>query len=147
MRAIRILALLALVVPALPMTARAAEVYAEECGACHLAYSSRLLSATEWRAILADLAHHYGVDATLDEPTRQAIARRLGLTSSAASTAQPTLPRITSSHWFIDEHDEVSIATFRSASVRSAANCTACHAGAARGDFDEDDVRIPGARP
>jgi hypothetical protein len=146
-RAIRILAILALAAPALPVTTHAADVYAEECGACHLAYPSRLLSAADWGRVLDDLAHHYGVDATLDEPARQTVAQRHGLPLPAASTAPATLPRITTSRWFVDEHDDVSVATFRSASVRSAANCAACHAGAARGDVDEDDVRIPGARP
>lgn len=147
MRAIRILAAAVLAVATLHVPAQAADTYAEECGACHLAYPSRLLTAPEWRRILDDLGHHYGVDATLDEPTRQAVAQRLGVTSPAASTAQTSLPRITTSRWFVDEHDDVSVATFRSAPVRSAANCTACHTDAARGEFDEDDVRIPGARP
>jgi len=152
MRAIRILATVALAIATSHVPAQAADTYAEECGACHLAYPSRLLTAPEWRRILDDLEHHYGVDATLDEPTRQAVAQRLGLTSPAlkspaASTTQVTLPRITTSRWFVDEHDDVSAATFRSPAVRSAANCAACHPSAARGEFDEDDVRIPGARP
>jgi hypothetical protein len=32
---------------------------------------------------------------------------------------------------------------WKRASIKSAANCGACHSGAARGDFDEDRVKIP----
>jgi hypothetical protein len=32
---------------------------------------------------------------------------------------------------------------FRRASIKSAANCTACHGGADQGNFSEHAVRIP----
>jgi mono/diheme cytochrome c family protein len=53
------------------------------------------------------------------------------------------LPRITRSNWFVHEHDEIPAATFKSPAVRSAANCSACHTGADRGDFDEHSIRMP----
>ena len=137
------LAFVALSLQALPGSARGADAYGDECGACHLAYPTRLLSTPEWGRVLGNLEHHYNVDATLDPATLQSVARRLGVTAPVAPNATATLPRITTRTWFIDEHDEVSAATFRSATVRSAGNCSACHADAERGDFDEDSVRIP----
>lgn len=128
---------------------RPAPVYEAECGSCHDAYPARLLGATDWGRILDDLDAHYDVDASLDDgATLQAIASTLGVATlggptARASRAPATLPRITAKAWFVDEHDEVPAATFRSPKVRSAANCSACHAGAARGDFDDDSVRIP----
>jgi hypothetical protein len=43
----------------------------------------------------------------------------------------------------VRQHDEVSASTFKRASIGSAANCSACHAGAAKGDFNEHAVHIP----
>lgn len=131
--------------PAVASRPPVSDPYADECGSCHVAYPARLLSVTQWSRVLADLERHYGVDATMAEGTRRVVARQLGVTGLAAPAAIATLPRITAQPWFLEEHDEVGTATFRSSAVRSAANCTACHAGAARGDFDEDSVRIPRA--
>lgn len=137
------LAIIAISSQALSDSARGADAYGDECGACHLAYPTRLLSPPEWSRVLGDLEHHYGVDATLDATTLQSVARLLSVTASVAPSASTTLPRITAKTWFVDEHDEVSAATFRSPTVRSAGNCAACHADAARGDFEEDSVRLP----
>ncbi len=35
-------------------------VFAEQCGACHLAFPPSLAPASTWNAILADLQHHFG---------------------------------------------------------------------------------------
>ena len=40
-------------------------VYAQQCGACHLAFPASLAPAATWNGILADLKHHFGADATL----------------------------------------------------------------------------------
>ena len=121
-----------------------AEVYQAECGSCHTAYPSRLLKPAEWAAVVAALDSHYGMDASLDAETLAVVSRHLGVSARTADPVSTTpLPRITRSRWFLDEHDEVAAATFESPAVRSAANCSACHAGADRGDFDDDSVRIP----
>lgn len=118
------------------------QVLQDECGSCHLAYPAKFLSPTDWGQVLGHLDAHYGVDATLDGASLAAIAREL-----RARKAQPsgsaTLPRITTSAWFLDEHDDVRADVWRRPAVQSAANCDACHQGTARGDFDEDSVRIP----
>jgi mono/diheme cytochrome c family protein len=138
-----VLAIIAISSQALPDSARGADAYGDECGACHLAYPARLLSPPEWSRVLGDLEHHYGVDATIDAATLQSVARRLGVKASVAPSTGATLPRITAKTWFVDEHDEIGAATFRSPTVRSAGNCAACHADSARGDFAEDSVRLP----
>lgn len=121
-----------------------AATYQAECGSCHTAYPARLLTPAEWTTVLAALEQHYGTDATLDAASLAAVASHLGARTQPARPEPATaLPRITRSHWFLDEHDEVSPAVFQSSAVRSPANCTACHAGADRGDFDDDSVRIP----
>lgn len=121
-----------------------ATTYQAECGSCHTAYPARFLKPAEWTTVLARLDQHYGTDAALDSTSMSAVARQLGVSApSAAVATTATLPRITRSHWFLEEHDEVPAAKFKSPAVQSAANCAACHAGADRGDFDEHAVRIP----
>lgn len=121
-----------------------AEAYEAECGSCHTAYPARLLKPAEWAAVVGALDSHYGTDATLEPVALEAVSRHLGVSARTADPVSTTpLPRITRSRWFLDEHDEVAAATFESPAVRSAANCSACHAGADRGDFDDDSVRIP----
>lgn len=120
-------------------------VLQDECGSCHLAYPAALLSPGDWGHVLDRLADHYGVDATMDPPAVAAAARALGVPGDAGPSRREatSLPRITTSAHFRDEHDEVPADVWRRPAIRSAANCDACHAGATRGDFDEDHVRIP----
>jgi mono/diheme cytochrome c family protein len=123
-----------------------ATVFATECGGCHVAYPGQLMQPADWSRVLGSLDHHYGVDASLDPQALAAVASHLGAQVSPAPrgpVATP-LPRITTSGWFRKEHGEVPSRAWSSPSVRSAANCSACHTGAGRGNFDEHSVRIPG---
>jgi hypothetical protein len=132
---------------AAPATAAAtldpATTWREECGSCHVPYPARFLPASAWQQLLDGLDHHFGVDASLTPAPLAAIRRHLGVGAPRATPAQAgaALPRITTSSWFRREHDEIGAAAFRR--VRSAANCEACHADAARGRFDEESARIP----
>ena len=119
--------------------------FTAECSSCHMAYPPSLTGKANWRGIMAGLDKHYGVDASIDSKTQQEISTWLlaNAATSARRAAASTDFRITRSDWFIRKHDEVSAAVWKRASIKSAANCGACHNGAARGDFDEDGVRIP----
>jgi hypothetical protein len=99
--------------------------------------------------MMNDLTKHFGTDASLDEKRRLAIAdflssnaggRKTGVTIDAAG--KPLL-RITQTERFIRKHREVSPAVYQRASIKSPANCTACHANAAAGDYEERGIRIP----
>ena len=125
-------------------TPATASTYQEECGSCHTAYPARFLKPADWTTVLGTLDRHYGADATLDATAMGAVARHLGVGAAPAHVSSATaLPRITRSGWFVHEHDEISVATFKSPAVRTAANCSACHTGADRGDFDEHSIRMP----
>jgi Dihaem cytochrome c len=119
--------------------------YRSECSGCHVAYPPGMLPAAAWRRVIDDLPHHYGTDASLDPATASAL--RDWLAGSAGpphpSSAAPTGDRITRSAWFARQHREVSAATWKRASIRSPANCSACHTHADQGAFNEHDVRIP----
>lgn len=120
----------------------ASKQYAEECGSCHLAYPPSMLPARSWVALLGGLENHFSQNSELDLATRKQL--EVFLTANAGrDVAGPTPLRITTSSWWRREHHEVSPAVYKRSTVLTAANCLACHSGAASGDFDEHSVRIP----
>jgi len=121
--------------------------YQAECAACHLAYPPGLLPAASWQRLMAGLGRHFGTDASLDASTTLAISAWL---SQHAGTYQrvseePPQDRISGSSWFLRKHNarEVSPEVWKRAAVGSPANCSACHAQADKGNFNERDVKIP----
>lgn len=125
--------------------------WVSECGACHLAYPARYLPAESWRAIMAGLDKHFGSNASLDAESAKEITVFLEKNASTKkhevpgkneTMAKPLL-RITETRWFKSEHREVSERTWKNPKVKSRANCGACHTEAERGDFSEDNVKIP----
>jgi Dihaem cytochrome c len=120
-------------------------LYKQECAACHLAYPPRLLPAPSWQRLMDNLPEHFGTDASLEPDQVLALSR--WLTANAATSKrhvqEPPQDRITRSAWFVREHDEVSPATWKRASIKSAANCMACHTQADQGNYNERYIRIP----
>jgi nitrate/TMAO reductase-like tetraheme cytochrome c subunit len=123
--------------------------FEEECTSCHMAFPPQMLHADSWRAMMNGLSKHFGTDASLDEKRRAAITdflvanangRKTGTTRDAAGNP---LLRITETARFEKKHREISAATFKRASIKSPANCTACHTQAATGNYSEHAVRIP----
>jgi hypothetical protein len=152
--------------PAAPATP--AQHFQKECGDCHLAYPARLLPAASWRAMMGSLERHFGVDASLDERTAQAIGQYLvqnagpeqrfgpaprrpgtvpaGATPAGAAPAAAAAPllRISDAPWFVREHREVTPAILAMKEVGSISNCAACHTDATQGRFSESALRMPG---
>lgn len=120
--------------------------YAQECGACHVAFAPGLLPAASWQRLMGTLPRHFGTDASLDPALQQSLTAWLvahAATGRKTGRASPPDDRITRSAWFVHEHDEIAAAVWARPSIKSAANCPACHARADQGDFDEHAVRIP----
>jgi hypothetical protein len=119
--------------------------YKSECGSCHVAYPPQLLSASAWQAIMAQLDRHFGSDASLDAKVAEEIRAYLAASArgKASAAAPGSPPRITQTRWFVDEHDEVPSALWKSEAVKSAANCGACHTRAEQGDYSERTLRLP----
>src|SRR6185503_8327632 len=86
-----------------------------ECESCHIAYPPQLLPAQAWRRMMSQLDRHVG-------------------TGKRVAGAGSSL-RITETHWFVREHDEVAL--------KNAARCAACHTLAEQGDFSERNIRLP----
>jgi hypothetical protein len=118
--------------------------YAKECGACHLPYPPALLPPASWRALLASLGDHFGDDAELAPEVR---ARLEGWLVASAGEQRPPGARaplrVTETDGFRREHREVPRDAAARPSIRTMANCAACHPRADAWDFEEDDVRIP----
>jgi nitrate/TMAO reductase-like tetraheme cytochrome c subunit len=117
----------------------------QECSSCHVAYPPGLLPAASWARVMGGLSKHYGTDASLDDATTREIGAWLKAHAGTGRKGgeEPPQDRISKANWFVRKHDEVSANTWKRASIGSAANCSACHAGAAKGDFEEHAVRIP----
>ena len=132
----------------LPLPADTPASYRAECGACHLPYPPALLAAGDWRRLLSGLETHFGSDASLNAEERQAIAaflaRHAGNPSRLGEAGNP--PRISQTARFVRQHREVPARFWRDPRVKSAANCEACHRGAANGHFGEHDIAIPELR-
>ena len=119
--------------------------FQQECASCHIAYAPGLLPAASWRKMMAGLDKHFGSDASLDAQDSKEITDFLVKHGSNRWSA-PTAPlRITESAWFRRKHDahEINPAVWKNPQVKSPANCAACHLQAERGNFNEDDIRIP----
>lgn len=128
-------------------------LYTSECGSCHVAYPAMLLPTRSWVQVMGHLDDHYGDVATLDPASRAKILSWLAANSADADpagrriAATPGTPlRITEMSWFKSQHDEIPARLVTgNPQVKSWAACAACHPAAAKGRFDEDEIRIPGA--
>jgi hypothetical protein len=123
----------------------------KECGACHMAFQPEFLPARSWDKLMADLANHFGDDASLPAASRERIRAYLAANAAgvapgkesqkvAASVPWGATPlRITETGRWAHKHrpGEVNPASFSSAKVKSKANCTACHTGAAQGYYED----------
>jgi hypothetical protein len=119
--------------------------YLQECGSCHVAYPARMLPATSWQALMSGLDKHFGVNATLEDNVRQDILQYLQASARRGETGNEGKPilRITEARWFRNEHDEISQRIWQMPSVKSPANCSACHTAAEQGIYSEHQIRLP----
>jgi Dihaem cytochrome c len=120
-----------------------------ECTACHMFYLPGLLPQRSWSAIMADLPNHFGGDASLDDATRQQIEDYLVANAADAGGRQSGLLRgvsmdevplrITGMPWFKSVHGTRARDFAKNdPAIKTISNCTGCHRGAERGNFDDD---------
>jgi hypothetical protein len=112
-----------------------AELFQQECGACHLAYPPQLLPARSWRALIDGLAQHFGENAAVEPAEARAILDYLlsNAADAPASTSralrdldsQATPLRITETPFWQHEHSIIPAADWRQ--VKSRSNCLGCH--------------------
>ena len=121
------------------------KAYRQECAACHTAYPPGMLPSRSWQRVMTGLDRHYGTDASLDAATVRELGDWLQTHAASGRDAAVTPPedRITRTAWFERKHRDIEAAVWKLPSVRSPAQCAACHTGADRGRFDDDDLRLP----
>ena len=119
--------------------------YEAECASCHMAYPPALLSQQSWKNLMSGLSKHFGTDASLDPKTQTELTNWLVKNATTRQKYSETAPdnRITKTSWFIRKHDEVNADVWKRASIKSPANCGACHIDAANGVFSERNIKIP----
>jgi hypothetical protein len=127
------------------MPAPVLPAYTQECGACHAAFPPGMLPAASWQRLMAGLGRHYGTDASLEAATARPLEAWLLAHAGTYKRVreEPPQDRITRSAWFERKHREVAASTWKLPSVKSAANCAACHPGTDRGVFSEHELRMP----
>lgn len=130
--------------PRLP-TVVAPAAYQQECAGCHMAYPPGLLPAASWQRMMTGLDKHFGTDASLDAATVQKLSGWLQANAATGSrlSTPPPQDRISQASWFVREHREIDPLVWKHTSVKSAANCLACHSGAEKGQFNEHGITIP----
>lgn len=132
------------------LPAQTPPLYRAECGTCHVAYPPALLPPASWKRLMTGLERHYGTDASLDPATVQQLSGWLqahGGTGRRIGPDPAPDDRITRTAWFEHKHRGLEAAVWRLASVKSAANCAACHGGAEQGRFSDHDLRLPAGLP
>ena len=142
-----LLALLAIPASAAKMTmpADAPKSYEAECASCHMAYPPGLLGEKSWQNVMSGLTKHFGTDASIDEKDKIEITNWLKRNAATKQKYSELAPenRITKTSWFIREHDEIKADVWKRPSIKSPANCGACHTTAAEGIFSERGLKVP----
>lgn len=130
--------------PVLPRQVNAK--WLQECGSCHLAFAPGMLPAESWRKIMSGLDQHFGTDASLTADENKEITAFLTANPSNRWTAATSPLRITESKWFKSKHEgkrQLPAGVWKRPSIKSPANCQACHVDAGKGYFEEDGIKIP----
>jgi hypothetical protein len=104
-------------------------VWRAECVSCHPLYPPKLLTESDWKSIMARLDKHFGVNAGVDDKTREIITQTLlqeAASDSATSHHSDTL-RITDTPWHMARHRGTKIPRWRKNGEGKPSNCNACH--------------------
>jgi cytochrome c551/c552 len=134
-------------------------LHKKECGACHTPYQAYFLPAASWEKIMAGLNKHFGENAELSAEDQTAISQYLAANAAdrskdkrgarvMSSLAGKDAPlRLTETSYIIKMHHEVPKKVFvNNPKLKNLSNCGACHPGAATGNYDEHQVKIPGVK-
>jgi len=140
-----ILAVSSVMAAKMPMPSDMPKSYEAECASCHMAYPPGLLSEKSWQNVMNGLTKHFGTDASIDEKDKIEITNWLKRNAATKQKYSELAPenRITKTAWFIHEHDEIKTDVWKRPSIKSPANCGACHTTAAEGIFSERGLKVP----
>lgn len=139
--------------------AGAEALHKKECGACHTPYQAYFLPAASWEKIMAGLNKHFGENAELGAEAQTAITQYLvsnaadhgknkrGARVMSSLSGKEVPLRLTETRYIISMHHDVPKKVFvNNPKLKSLSDCSACHPGAAAGNYDEHQVKIPGVK-
>lgn len=137
----------------LPPVGPMAQVYVDECAACHMAFHPSTRPAESWQLMMNRLSDHFGEDASLPDDTRIEIAEWLGQHAAASTDSKPALlwadlletTPVALPDTMVWQHLHASIDEdeFKHRTIYSRSNCIACHKDAETGWFSPFQISIP----
>lgn len=100
-------------------------VWHNECTSCHPLYPPKLLTQSDWKALMSRLDKHFGVNATTDDETREAVTQVLVAEASpdSATNHHSETLRITDTPWHLARHK----GRRKQLVQRNISNCNNCH--------------------
>ena len=100
-------------------------VWRNECVSCHPLYPPKLLTQSDWKALMSRLDKHFGVNATTDDETREAVTQVLVAEASpdSATNHHSDTLRITDTPWHLARHK----GRRKQLVQRNISNCNNCH--------------------
>ncbi len=130
-------------------------LWREECGSCHLAFHPSLLPSRSWQLMIKQQSAHFNEDLYLEPEVQQEILQFLVQNSAENELTEPaykinrsiaksdTLLRISKTPYWIKKHKDIEKHNWQVESVRTEANCAACHLDADAGTFEDAAMRLP----
>jgi cytochrome b len=127
----------------------------EECGTCHLAFHPNLLPARSWQRLLSEQDRHFGTDLALAPSVAATLHAFLARNAAERSPTEAafkinrSIPagntplRITATPYWLAKHGGIAKEVWARPSVKSRANCAACHVDAEAGTFEDSAMHIP----
>lgn len=123
-------------------------VFVNECASCHTLYPPSLLPKESWTALMGDLSNHFGDDASLDPTDHQTILAYLLAHSAESSTQEMSVKMmqslqnrdmiaITQTPFWKRTHKDIPVTVFKNDTVKSRANCKACHNDVEQGIIED----------
>ena len=106
------------------LPAKLQPVWHSECVACHPLYPPKLLTESDWKALMARLDKHFGANAELDDKAREAVTMALLKDASPDSDTShhSASLRITDTPWHYARHKGRL-----KADKAKLSNCNNCH--------------------
>ena len=128
------------------------ELFVNECASCHTLYPPHTLSARSWNTLMANLEDHFGDDASIDEADNRNILDFLVKNSAENSTQEVSVKildslknkdiiAITQTDFWKARHADIPKKVFAHESVKSRANCKACHSDIEKGLIEDDKIK------
>ncbi|MDE7216941.1 MAG: diheme cytochrome c, partial [Helicobacter sp.] len=112
--------------------------FANECGSCHAIYPPFLLPKHSWALMMNDLENHFGDDASIDSLLNAeilAFLEKYSAESFDTKVSRNIIEKetdsaniaITKNPYWIELHAHIAEDVFAQPSVKTKANCFACH--------------------